>query len=60
MADKKISEKRQEMIKQIEWYCENINGLSEPEGFPDKMTDEEMQKWIEVWDEFDPIPELNH
>lgn len=46
------------MIIEIQLYCKALN-IKLPEGFPDKMTNEEMEKWIEVWDEFNPFPEIN-
>ena len=50
-----ISEKRREMMNQIEWYCEQLD-MAYPAGYPDEMTDEQMKKWIETWDEYDPNP----
>lgn len=48
---------RTDMMEQIEWYCDEL-GISLPAGYPEKMTDAEMEEWIECWDEFDPCPDI--
>ena len=48
---------RCEMMGEIEWYCNHL-GMPLPKGYPEEMTDEEMRKWIECWDEFDPCPDI--
>lgn len=48
---------RDEIIKEIKWYCEELN-MKLPERFPDKMTDKEMQDFIWCWSEYDPCPDL--
>ena len=54
-AEKKPN--RCEMMGEIEWYCNQL-GMPFPKGYPEEMTDEEMRKWIECWDEFDPCPDI--
>lgn len=51
------SKTRQEMMDEIEWYCRELD-MPLPEGYPEEMSDSEMQKWIETWDEFDPCPDI--
>ena len=51
------SNERLSMISEIEWYCKELN-MGYPDGFPDGMSDVEMKKWIETWDEFDPCPDV--
>ena len=48
---------REQMIAEIKWYCEQLD-MAYPEGFPTEMSDEDMQKWIETWGEFDPCPDV--
>ena len=48
---------REQMIAEIKWYCEQLD-MAYLEGFPTEMSDEDMQKWIETWDEFDPCPDV--
>lgn len=45
------------MIDEITWYCKELD-VPLPQGFSAEMTNEEMQKWIECWDEFDPCPDI--
>jgi len=51
------SKSRSDMMDEIEWYCQEL-GMSLPKGYPDQMSDDEMRKWIEVWDEYDPCPDI--
>ena len=48
---------REQMIAEIKWYCEQLD-MAYQEGFPTEMSDEDMQEWIETWDEFDPCPDV--
>lgn len=48
------TEERTELIKEIHWYCEQLD-MELPKGFPEKMSNEEMQSWIECWSEFNPL-----
>ena len=52
-----MSEKRRSMMNEIEWYCKELN-MGYPAGYPDEMSDEDMKKWIETWDDFDPCPDI--
>ena len=45
------------MMDEIEWYCRELD-MPLPKGYPEEMSDSEMQKWIETWDEFDPCPDI--
>lgn len=49
---------RLQMIEEIKAYCKELD-MELPQRFPDGMSNEEMEKWIETWDEYDPFPELN-
>lgn len=49
---------RLQMIEKIKAYCKELD-MELPQQFPDSMSNEEMEKWIETWDEYDPFPELN-
>lgn len=49
--------RRRKMMREIEQYCRDLN-MALPKGYPDKMSDDQMQKWIECWDEFDPCPDI--
>lgn len=49
-----ISETRQQLIDDILWLCNALN-MTTPAGFPERMSDEDMIKWLGVWDEFDPL-----
>ena len=51
------SKSRKKMIDEITWYCKELD-VPLPQGFSAEMTNEEMQKWIECWDEFDPCPDI--
>ena len=51
------SKTREEMMDEIEWYCRELD-MPLPKGYPEQMSDSEMQKWIETWDEFDPCPDI--
>jgi len=56
-AAEEKGQSREEMMDKIEWYCNELE-MPLPKGFPEQMTDEEMEKWIECWDEFDPCPDI--
>lgn len=51
------SEKRKRMMEEIEWYCREL-GMSLPDRYPDEMSDKEMERWIEIWDDYDPCPDV--
>lgn len=51
------SKTREEMMDEIEWYCRELD-MPLPKGYPEQMSDSEMQKWIEIWDEFDSCPDI--
>lgn len=53
--DDEKGKSRGQMMDEIEWYCKELD-MPLPKGFPEEMSDEEMEKWIECWDEFDPCP----
>lgn len=52
-----LTTKREELIDNIYELCAGLN-MTTPEGFPDDMSDEDMEKWLGVWDEFDPFEYL--
>lgn len=53
-AEKPSREKLEEDVK---WYCRELN-MPLPQGFPDEMSDEEMQDWLMCWHEFEPCPDV--
>ena len=53
-AEKPSREKIEEDVK---WYCRELN-MPLPQGFPDEMSDGEMQDWLMCWHEFDPCPDV--
>ncbi len=50
------TETREQLINDINFLCEALN-MTTPDGFPESMTDEDMIKWLGVWDEFNPLPD---
>lgn len=51
-------ERKKELISKIEWYCRELE-IEAPEGYPNDMSIDEMEKFVQTWDEFDPVSELN-
>ncbi|MDO4489282.1 MAG: hypothetical protein Q4B67_09385 [Eubacteriales bacterium] len=49
---------RQELLQEVEFYCSEI-GIEYPDGYPDNISNEELQKFVSTWSEYDPLPELN-
>mgnify|MGYP004445290057 FL=1 len=54
----KKNNRREEMIKEIKWYHEQL-GQPLSEDFPDGWSDEQLAKHLENLDEFDPCGDLN-
>ena len=52
-----MSEKRKRIMEEIELYCREL-GMSLPDSYPDEMSDKEMERWIEIWDDYDPCPDV--
>ena len=48
---------REEMLKEVKWYCDELD-MALPKGYPDEISDEELQDFIWCWSEFDPCPDL--
>lgn len=57
-ADSTSISEYDDMKSEIEMYCKELD-LEYPKGYPDNMTLDDMRKFIEVWSEYDPFPELN-
>lgn len=53
----RLSNERQKLLDEVEYYCSNL-GINYPDGYPNKVSNEELQSFIESWSEFDPLPEL--
>lgn len=47
------------MIEEIKMYCKELGMEFPTKDFPENMSNDEMEKWLETWDEYDPFPELN-
>ena len=45
------------VMDEMKWYCNELD-MPLPQGFPEIMSNEEMKKWIECWDEFDPCLDI--
>lgn len=57
MSEEKIYSTREEMIEEIQSMAAEYE-INTPDGFPDKMTDKEMQDWIWNWSEYTgPYPD---
>lgn len=56
-AEEEQNPSREAMMDEIKWYCNELD-MPLPQGFPEKMSNEEMKKWIECWDEFNPCPDI--
>ena len=54
----KKNNRREEMIKEIKWYHEQL-GQPLSEDFPDGWSDEQLAKHLENLDEFEPCGDLD-
>jgi hypothetical protein len=48
---------RKDMLNEVEMYCKELK-MKPPKGYPYAITDDELAQWVEVWSEYDPVPEL--
>lgn len=52
-----ISEDRQKLLDEVDFYCREL-GISYPDGYPNNVSNDELQDFIDSWSEYDPVPEL--
>lgn len=48
--------KRAELLAEVRFYCKVLR-MNYPEGYPDKISDAELEKFVECWREYDPLPD---
>lgn len=49
--------KRRSLLDEVAFYCETLH-MAYPKGYPDNMSMEELQDFVDCWSEYDPLPEL--
>lgn len=50
-------DKRKTLLDEVAFYCKELN-MEYPKGYPDEISVEALQDFVECWSEFDPLPEL--
>ena len=57
ISDKKPSPQHEELLAEVRRYCDEFKdyGLEPPVDFP-FVSDAEMERWLEIWSEFEPYP----
>lgn len=48
---------RKALLDEVAFYCRELN-MEYPKGYPDDISDEELQDFVSCWSEYDPLPEL--
>lgn len=57
VSDEKPSPRHEELLAEVRRYCDEFKdyGLEPPVDFP-YVSDAELERWLEIWSEFEPYP----